>query len=540
MNRRVDNTNSFKNKLQGVNKIGLLSRLGMCGKKSSKFFYIMSSIHIVIVIIQASGKLPVEFRAVTGIFEIGLSITLSYHFGYMGMFQSLITNGLASIRLYAISNQIRAVLASEAGHLTGNLRIIADSAPGLLVNLSAARIAVMIVSIIVAYSYEQERKYINKLEWLACVDGVTGAYNHRYFQTKLEEEINNARYRSSSLAMVMIDVDNFKKYNDTHGHIAGDRLLLKTAEIFMEEAREQDIVCRYGGDEFAILMPDIDSKGILSMIERIRKKFIGFLDTEEICLHKCGISISAGYSIYPKLARDKDDLIMQADSALYQAKNMGRNNVRIYRDVFEDIKTFFNSDERQLLGGLRALLGTVSAKDKYTLGHSERVMDYAVRIGKAMGLGSERLRLLKIAALLHDIGKVEISETILNKTEPLTSSEIKILRRHPMYSVDILEPLSSIEMLIDSIKYHHERFDGKGYPTGRKGKEIPLEARILCVADAFDAMLSDRPYRKGMKMNDVLSELRSNSGTQFDPETVKAFLNTFDTDFDSVSCVELN
>ncbi|GAE88161.1 hypothetical membrane associated protein [Acetivibrio straminisolvens JCM 21531] len=162
-----------------------------------------------------------------------------------------------------------------------------------------------------------------------------------------------------------------------------------------------------------------------------------------------------------------------------------------------------------------------------------------MRIGKVMGLGSERLRLLKIAALLHDIGKVEIPESILNKTEPLTPSEIKSLRRHPMYSVDILEPLSSIEMLIDSIKYHHERYDGKGYPTGKKGKEIPLEARILCVADAFDAMLSDRPYRRGMKMDEVLAELKNNSGTQFDPETVKAFLNTFDIGYDSASLDEI-
>lgn len=535
---RVGNTN--KNQLQSDNKESLLSRLGLSNKKSSKkLFYIISSIHIVIVIIQASGVLPVELRAVTGIFEIGLSIVLSYRFGYNGMTLSLITNGLASMRLFVISRQINEVVVSEAGHLTGDLRIIADSASGLLVNLSAARVAVMIVSIIVAYSYEQERKYIKKLEWLACVDGATGAYNHRYFQTRLEEEIAQASLRNGSLALVMIDLDNFKKYNDTYGHIAGDRLLLKAAKIFMENARQHDIVCRYGGDEFVILMPDADSKNIISMIKQIRKEFTGFLNTEEFRIHKNEISLSVGYSIYPWLARNKDDLIIQADSALYQAKNMGRNNVRIYRDVFEDIKTFFNSDEQQLLGGLRALLGTVSAKDKYTLGHSERVMEYAVRIGKVMGLGSERLRLLKIAALLHDIGKVEIPESILNKTEPLTPSEIKSLRRHPMYSVDILEPLSSIEMLIDSIKYHHERYDGKGYPTGKKGKEIPLEARILCVADAFDAMLSDRPYRRGMKMDEVLAELKNNSGTQFDPETVKAFLNTFDIGYDSASLDEI-
>ena len=184
----------------------------------------------------------------------------------------------------------------------------------------------------------------------------------------------------------------------------------------------------------------------------------------------------------------------------------------------------FRSDEK-LFGGLRALLGTVSAKDKYTLGHSERVMDYAVMIARSMGLEGERIRLIKIAALLHDIGKVEIPEALLNKSEPLTEDDRNLLKKHPSYSADILEPLSNIELLIDSIKHHHERFDGKGYPSGIKGNDIPLEARILCVADSFDAMLSDRPYRKGMKINEVIAELEKNAGTQFDPSAVNAFFS---------------
>lgn len=324
MIKGIDNANSCWNDFQHDKKEGWLSWLGISNKESSKLFFIIASLHIIIVMVQASGKLPVGFRAVTGIFEIGISILLSYRFGYIGMSLSLITNGLAAMRLFVIARQLDMVVASEAGHLTGDLRIITDSAPGLLLNLSAARVAVMIVSIIVAYSYEQERKYINRLEWLACVDGVTGVYNHRYFQTRLGEEIEKANLRNGSLALVMIDVDNFKKYNDTHGHIAGDRLLTKTAEIFKASARQEDIVCRYGGDEFVILMPDADSKSIISMIQKIRKEFSDFLDTEEFRIHRNEISLSVGYSIYPELARNKDDLIMQADSALYQAKKHGK------------------------------------------------------------------------------------------------------------------------------------------------------------------------------------------------------------------------
>jgi diguanylate cyclase (GGDEF)-like protein len=401
---------------------------------------------------------------------------------------------------------------------------ITKSASGLLFALGATRVAIMVASIMVAYASEQQYKYIKRLEWLASVDGVTGVYNHRYFQTKLEEEIVKANEGNSSLGMVMIDIDNFKKYNDTYGHKAGDVLLSKTSEIFMRETKERDIVCRYGGDEFVVLMPEANNHSILSVIERIRKVFNEMTDTEEYCRLPKQVSLSIGYSIYPELAQTKDDLIMQADSALYQAKNMGRNNVQLYRDVFEDIKEFFDSDE-QLFGGLRALLGTISAKDKYTLGHSERVMDYSVMIGEALGLNNEKLRIIKIAALLHDIGKVEIPEGLLNKSETLTSFELAIMRKHPGYSVDILEPLSNMGLLIDSIKHHHESYDGRGYPNGIKGNDIPLEARILCVADSFDAMLSDRPYRKGMKMNDVIYELQKNSGTQFDPEIVNVFID---------------
>lgn len=494
-------------------------------ERTSLFFFIIVTIHICIVLMQASRIIPINFRALLGIFEIGLSIFISYRFGYLGMIVSVTTNGIAAVNMFILSNVISKVVESDTTHLTKELEEVTNSASGLLFSLSATRVAVIVASVMIAYIYEQERKSIKRLEWLANIDGVTGVFNHRYFQSKLEEEITRADERGSTLGMLMIDLDNFKKFNDNYGHKAGDLLLSKTSEIFMNETKEQGIVCRYGGDEFAILLPDANSESILSVIEHIRKSFDKMTHLEEYFTLPNKVTLSAGYSIYPYLARDKDALIMQSDSALYQAKNMGRNNVQLYRDIFEDIKFFFDSDE-QLFGGLRVLLGTVSAKDKYTLGHSERVMDYAVMIARAIGLGGERIRLLKIAALLHDIGKVEIPESVLNKTGPLTEDEVNLLHKHSDYSVDILEPLSGIDRLIDSIKHHHERFDGKGYPTGIKGNNIPLEARILCVADSFDAMLSDRPYRKGMKIDEVVAELEANAGTQFDPYIVQAFLST--------------
>jgi len=529
MKNTVINSGRKLNNLQ--NKTGIFSKfLTTLKERVSLLFIILAIIHICIVITQASNCLPIKLRALAGIIEFGLSAFLSYRFGYLGMLLSIITNGIAALNMFALSNEVAFVVANNTVDLPEKIERVSNTTSGLLLSLAATRIALIVASIMIAYTSEQARKHIKRLERLANIDGVTGVFNHRYFQSRLEEEIAKADENFSTLGMIMIDLDNFKKFNDNYGHKAGDLLLAKTSEIFMNETRENDIVCRYGGDEFAILLPDANSKGILSVIERIRKAFSGITGLEEYFTLPDKVTLSAGYSVYPDLAKNKDDLIVQADSALYQAKNMGRNNVQLYRDIFEDIKFFFDTDE-QLFGGLRALLGTVSAKDRYTLGHSERVMDYAVMIGRAMGLRGERIRLIKIAALLHDIGKVEIPESVLNKSDPLSEEDIKLLQKHPSYSADILEPLSSIDQLIDSIKYHHERFDGTGYPSGIKGNDIPLEARILCVADSFDAMLSDRPYRKGMKINEVIAELERNSGTQFDPYAVQAFLSALSVNY---------
>ena len=529
MKNSVIKTNRKNEKIK--HKTDILSKLlNYLKERISVFFFICIAIHLSVTFLQACKILPINIRGLVGIIEIGISVFLSYQFGYLGMVLCIFTNGMAALSMLRLSNEASLILEKSAIPLAGKVGEITISASGLLFCLASTRLALIVASIMVAYTSEQGRKNIKRLERLANIDGVTGLYNHRYFQTRLGEEIIKTNNSNSTLGMLMIDLDNFKKYNDNYGHKAGDLLLYRTSEIFMNETREEDIVCRYGGDEFAILLPDAKPENILQVIERIRKAFEKMTSLEDVFKIPDKVTLSAGYSIYPELAKNKDDLIVQADSALYQAKNMGRNNVQLYRDVFEDIKVFFDSDE-QLFGGLRALLGTVSAKDKYTLGHSERVMDYAVMIGRAMGLTPERIRILKIAALLHDIGKVEIPESVLNKTEPLTKEDVDMLHKHPTYSVDILEPLSNIEQLIDSIKYHHERFDGKGYPCGIKGNDIPLEARILCVADSFDAMLSDRPYRKGMKIDEVIAELENNSGTQFDPFAVKAFLSTLNINY---------
>ncbi len=488
----------------------------------NKLFLITTIVYLIIVLIQASGRLSVEYRGLLAILEVGLSIFISYRFAYLGMSISVVTNAIASVHFFRSSMLLSGYIFKNAHQIPDNMMYGASFAPPLLINLAFMRISLVVVSVLVAYISTQNSKQIHKLERIAFIDGLTGLYNHRYFHTLIEEKIEVADSRNSSLGMIMIDIDNFKNFNNTHGRNEGDRLLVKTAQVLFNESKKSDVVSRYGGDDFAVLISETNKNDILWVIERIKKSY---KEMTEMQRFPEDTTISIGYSIYPDFANNKEDLITQANSALYQAKNKGKNNVQLYRNIFKEIRAFFNSDENQLFGGIMVLLSTVYAKDRYTFNHSERVMEYSVKTGEALGFDENRLRELKIAALLHDIGKVEVPEEILNKSEPLTGSERSLLRQHPNYSINILEPLADKKSLIDTIKYHHERYDGKGYPHGIKGDEIPLEARILCVADAYDAMLSNRPYRKGMKKEEAIEELLAKSGTQFDPLIVDTFIN---------------
>jgi HD-GYP domain-containing protein (c-di-GMP phosphodiesterase class II) len=209
--------------------------------------------------------------------------------------------------------------------------------------------------------------------------------------------------------------------------------------------------------------------------------------------------------------------------ALYHVKNLGRGRVHLYQDIISQIRKSISSDNQQLIGAFKGLLSTISAKDKYTHAHSERVSSYAVMIGKAMNLSLDEISVLEYAGLLHDIGKIEIPKTVLNKKDCLTDDEKIIIRQHPVFSENILEPLEDIDNLIDYVRHHHEKLNGSGYPDGLSGTEISLGARILCVADSFDAMISERPYSRRKTTEEAIMELKQYSGTQFDPEIVAIF-----------------
>ncbi|XMB86030.1 diguanylate cyclase [Mycoplasmatota bacterium WC44] len=361
----------------------------------------------------------------------------------------------------------------------------------------------------------------------AITDGLTKLYNHRYFHETLTDWLNESKYDVFSIAM--IDVDHFKFYNDLHGHSVGDKALMKIASILKESCYEDDIVARYGGEEFAILMPNVEGEDSLKIIERIRRTIENRFSSES---SKHFVTISVGVASYPKHGDTGLKVIDCADNAMYAAKNTGRNKAILYTskdndnefDVSDDVKAMQDTIKSAYLSSIYALAATIDAKDKYTYGHSENVSRFAVEVAKELGFDDNRTEIIKNAGLLHDIGKIGIPENILSKKERLTNDEYEIMKKHVDIAIDIIKHVPNILEVIPGIMSHHERYDGKGYPRGIKGENIPIEGRILSVVDAFDAMISDRPYRESFSVDEALKELENNVDTQFDARITKVFV----------------
>ncbi len=351
---------------------------------------------------------------------------------------------------------------------------------------------------------------------LALTDPLTGLGNHRHFHERLERELAEAREQGLPLSLCFVDVDDFKRINDRFGHPAGDRVLSQLAT----RLRQSGEAFRLGGDEFALLLPGRDENMAIAAAESI----VNRIRASE--LDQVGhVTVSAGVSAAPPQAQ-RDEVISLADSALYWAKEYGKDRVRAYRpDVVElaELRRLASGPDRAArFRAAASLAKAVDARDAYTGSHSTRVASLAARVATRLGLDQEEVELTRLAARLHDLGKLALPEELLRKPGPLTEPERLILERHPQIGFRMLESLG-IDPVADWVLHHHERWDGTGYPDRLLGERIPLGARIIFVADAYDAMTSERVYRRPLSPASALEELEHCAGTQFDPEVVAAF-----------------
>lgn len=385
----------------------------------------------------------------------------------------------------------------------------------------------MLTACIVGYYLKLERQHIEELKDKVNQDGLTGVYNYRFFQDILRNKIEIAIKTATPVSMLFIDIDNFKYYNDLNGHQKGDEVLREVGQLIAGSVREGDIVAKYGGVEFAIILPDTGAKDVIAVAEKVR---CAIQDTYIIGQENQptgNLTISVGIATYPDNAKDEVELIKSADDALYRAKFFNKNKVEVYVSVLDELKKDINEEENELVTSIKTLISVINAKDKYTYGHCERVVMYSRIVAEYLGLNEKDKKSLVYGAYMHDIGKINISEQVLNKRMPLDKAEWELLKKHPEYGVEII---TTVEALVDTkpiIYYHHERYDGTGYPDGLKGEEIPFLSRILTVVDSFDAITSNRPYNRRKSYEEGFRELRKFKGTQFDPEIVEVFITAF-------------
>jgi diguanylate cyclase (GGDEF)-like protein len=362
--------------------------------------------------------------------------------------------------------------------------------------------------------YQRSTYKVSRAMLLALTDPLTGLGNHRHFHERLAGEVNRAAETGAPLALCFIDVDDFKRINDSYGHPMGDRVLSQLGA----RLRANGEAFRLGGDEFALVLPACDGEQAFDIARAIVERLAELdLDISE------GITVSAGVGAYPRHATDTEELIQVTDAALYWAKEHGKNQVRLARPAVVELAELRRIAEARFRAA-SSLARAVDERDTYAGTHSERVGELAARIAARLGLSAEEIELARLAGSLHDVGKLAIPEEILRKREPLTAPERVILERHPQIGFRMLASLG-VEPIAQWVLHHHERWDGAGYPVGLAGERIPLGARIVFVADAFDAMVSETPHRPAMSEHEALAELERCADEQFDPRVVGALVS---------------
>lgn len=413
-----------------------------------------------------------------------------------------------------------------------------------------------------AIALHNARAYQDALEQ-AITDGLTGLKSHRYFMEALDREWRRATRAARHFSLIMMDLDGFKQVNERHGHLEGDKVISAVAQLLDARSRQTNIVARYGGDEFAILMPEAHTDQAEKLAERLRS---GFEADPYLTAH--GVTASFGIATFPVHGPTQEEILRVADAGMYLAKHHNGNCVRIasltprsgqedwerqlleaylgvamkrmfstgpeafnqYLQRFEQARAGTNGEAPSLLDTVTALAFAIDAKDHYTQGHSQAVSRLATQIARQIGLPQPEVEEIRLAGILHDVGKIGVPESVLNKPSGLSQEEYEVMKSHAPLGGKILEPLKvkAIERIRRMVRHHHETFDGRGYPDGLTGENIPLGARIITVADCFDTMVSERAYKKGRSVEEAIAELRRCCGSHFDPALVNAFVQSLE------------
>jgi diguanylate cyclase (GGDEF)-like protein/PAS domain S-box-containing protein/putative nucleotidyltransferase with HDIG domain len=357
-------------------------------------------------------------------------------------------------------------------------------------------------------------------------DPLTEVYNHREFHRLLDEAIKNADNLGQPLAVLLLDLSNFTYINDVYGHVVGDELLKIVANELVAHKGfircgvlpDDLVVARYGGDEFAVILPDVDVEAAIGLPSSVAASLQskGFRPPGED--EQIPLVCSIGAAVYPHDGLTRMQVLAAAGERLKRIASSQPDN-----ELAQQVRRR-TRETRDGFTLLDALLTAVDNKDRYTRRHSEDVMVYSSQIAEELGIDDETCQILEVAALLHDVGKIGIPDHILRKPGKLSESEFAAIKQHPTVGAVMVSAVPGFEPMLDAIMYHHERWDGLGYPLRKSGKDIPLMARIIATADAFSAMTTDRPYRSGMSEEKALSIIEAGAGTQWDPACAAALV----------------